>query len=47
MFEIGLFIILMTAGYICGTIAEKRHYRSIIKREAALRLFQVFSRRIG
>lgn len=36
MFEIGLFIILMTAGYICGTIAEKRHYRSIIKREAAL-----------
>lgn len=36
MFEIGLFIVLMTAGYICGTVAEKRHYRSIVKREAAM-----------
>ena len=36
MFEIGLFIVLMIAGYTCGTIAEKRHYRAILKREAAL-----------
>jgi uncharacterized protein YbjQ (UPF0145 family) len=31
------FICLLTVGYISGRIAEKRHYRSIRSREAALR----------
>lgn len=30
-----ILIILMTIGYVAGTLAEKRHYRSIKKREKA------------
>jgi len=30
-----IFLVLMALGYIIGTIAEKRHYRSIRKREQA------------
>jgi len=34
--DLSLFLILMVIGYTCGTIAEKRHYKSIIKREQEL-----------
>ena len=33
MYEITLFIILLIVGYVFGQLAEKRHYRSIIRRE--------------
>lgn len=32
--NLGLFVVLMVLGYTAGTIAEKRHYRSILRREA-------------
>ena len=35
-FDLLLFLLLFTVGYTCGTIAEKRHYKSIIKREKEL-----------
>ncbi|WP_029917079.1 YbjQ family protein [Pelobacter seleniigenes] len=31
-----IFLILLVLGYLAGTLAEKRHYRSIIRREKAL-----------
>ena len=31
-----VFLVLMTAGFVFGRIAEKRHYKSIIAREKAL-----------
>lgn len=34
--DLSLFLVLMVIGYTCGTIAEKRHYKSIIKREQEL-----------
>lgn len=34
--DLFVFLTLMVIGYTCGTIAEKRHYRSIKKREAEL-----------
>ena len=34
--DLSLFLALMVIGYSCGTIAEKRHYKSIIKREQEL-----------
>ena len=45
MYEIGLFLILLTGGYVFGRIAERRHYRSIIHREAAFRRIPVFATR--
>ncbi len=33
MVDLIIFLILITIGYIAGTLAEKRHYRSIRKRE--------------
>ncbi len=33
MFEIILFLILLVSGYVFGQLAEKRHFRSIIRRE--------------
>ena len=30
-----IFIILVTLGYTAGSIAEKKHYKSIIEREKA------------
>ena len=36
MFEIALFLILLAVGYGFGSLAERRHYRSIIKREKEL-----------
>lgn len=35
MYDLIVFLILITVGYIAGTLAEKRHYRSIRKRENA------------
>ncbi len=35
-FDLFLFFCLAVLGYTCGTIAEKRHYKSIIRREKEL-----------
>jgi len=35
-FQILLFLVLLVLGYFIGTYLEKKHYRSIIKREAEL-----------
>lgn len=35
-FDLIIFLVLMTLGYSAGTWAEKKHYRSIIKREQEL-----------
>ena len=35
-FDLFLFLLLLVIGYTCGTIAEKRHYTSINKREKEL-----------
>lgn len=34
MFDLIIFIVLLSLGYFIGQYAEKRHYRSIIEREA-------------
>ena len=34
--DLSLFLVLMVIGSTCGTITEKRHYKSIIKREQEL-----------
>ena len=34
MFDLIIFIVLLALGYFIGQYAEKRHYRSIIEREA-------------
>ncbi len=34
--NLAIFLVLLLLGYIAGTIAEKRHYRSIIRREKEL-----------
>lgn len=36
LINIGIFLILMTAGYVFGKAVETKHYRSIIQREKAL-----------
>ena len=33
MYELIIFLVLLTLGYIVGTYAEKRHYRTIFERE--------------
>jgi uncharacterized protein YbjQ (UPF0145 family) len=33
--NLGIFVAFLILGYTTGTIAEKRHYRSILRREAA------------
>ena len=35
MYDLIIFLVLIAVGYIAGTLAEKRHYRSIRKRENA------------
>jgi uncharacterized protein YbjQ (UPF0145 family) len=37
MFDLIVLLVLLTTGYVFGQLAEKRHYRSILKREQALR----------
>jgi len=34
--DLFLFLLFVVIGYSCGTLAEKRHYKSIIKREKEL-----------
>ena len=34
--DLFIFLLLIAVGYTCGTIAEKRHYKSIVKREKEL-----------
>ncbi len=35
-FDLFIFLSLLLLGYTCGTIAEKRHYKSILRREREL-----------
>ena len=37
MYDISFFLILLVVGYISGSIVEKRHYKSIHKREDELK----------
>ncbi|MCP3869980.1 MAG: YbjQ family protein [Gammaproteobacteria bacterium] len=45
MFELGIVLILLIIGYTFGRLAEQRHYRSIIRREADYRRIPVFATR--
>ena len=45
MYELIIFLVLMTLGYLVGQTAEKRHYKSIIKRERKLRRLPVVASR--
>lgn len=45
MFDLIVFLVLLLVGYVFGQIAEKRHFRSIIQREQALRDVLCFSER--
>ena len=45
MYGLGTLLILLTMGYVFGRIAERRHYRSIIRREAAFQRIPVFATR--
>ncbi len=37
MIELGIAVVLVVTGYIFGSTAERRHFRSILKRERELR----------
>lgn len=37
MVDLIVLLVLLTLGYVFGQLAERRHYRSILKREQALR----------
>lgn len=37
IFQVVIFLVLMVAGYLIGSYLERRHYRSIIQREAQYR----------
>jgi len=43
MYQLGFFLLLLALGYGFGQYLERRHYRSIIQREAALRRIPVFA----
>lgn len=45
MVDLIIFLVLLLLGYVFGQLAEKRHFRSIIAREQALRSILVFSER--
>jgi len=45
IFQLGFFLLLLVIGYLFGRMAERRHYRSIIRREAAFRRIPVFATR--
>ncbi len=40
-----IFLLLLIVGYSVGRIAERRHYRSILKREKEMREILIFSNR--
>ena len=46
MFDLIVFLCLMTLGYIFGRLAESRHFRSIIAREEQYRSILTFSERL-
>ncbi|WP_281647404.1 YbjQ family protein [Parendozoicomonas sp. Alg238-R29] len=46
MYDLIIFLTLLTLGYVFGRIAEKRHFKSIIKREEQLRDILTFSERL-
>lgn len=45
MYDIIIFLTLISLGYIFGSIAEKRHFKSIFKREKELQNILTFSER--
>jgi len=45
MYGLALFLFLLTLGYVAGRYQEQRHYRSIMRREAAFRRIPVFATR--
>ncbi|MCB4358371.1 YbjQ family protein [Quatrionicoccus australiensis] len=45
MYDLIFFLILLGCGYVFGQLAEKRHFRSIIAREAELQDLLCFSER--
>lgn len=45
MYDLILFLVLLVLGYVFGQIAEKRHFRSIIRREQELRDVLCFTER--
>ena len=45
MYDLILLLVLLVLGYVFGQLAEKRHFRSIIKREAELRDVLCFTER--
>lgn len=45
MYDLIFFLVLLGCGYVFGQLAEKRHFRSIIAREAELQDLLCFSER--
>ena len=45
LYQLGFFLLLLVGGYLFGRLAERRHYQSIIRREAAFRRIPVFATR--
>ncbi|CAM3681875.1 YbjQ family protein [Parendozoicomonas haliclonae] len=46
MYDLIIFLVLLTIGFTFGRIAEKRHFQSIIEREEELRDILTFSERL-
>lgn len=46
MFDLIVFLTLLSLGYVFGRIVEKKHFKSIIKREAQYRDLLTFSERL-
>lgn len=42
MVDLVIFLTLLTIGYVSGSLIEKKHFKSIIEREAELRVIPVF-----
>ena len=45
MYDLVIFVVLLTLGYVFGRIAETRHFKSILRREEELRGLLAFSER--
>ena len=46
LFQLGIFLLLLAAGFLFGRRAEKKHYANILEREEALRQVLVLSGRL-
>ena len=46
LFNIGFVVLLGLIGLVFGSLAERRHYRSIVQREAELRHILVFNEKV-